>query len=57
MIQLFKRKVLVILRQEMNRIKKQDQMQFVKKLNEFINKQIHYEHKPNHTGTLILTLL
>ena len=56
MIQLFKRKVLVILRQEMNRIKKQDQMQFVKKLNEFINKQIHYEHKPN-AGTFIMTLL
>ena len=56
MIQLFKRKMLVILRQEMNRIKKQDQMQFVKKLNEFINKQIHYEHKPN-AGTLIMTLL
>ena len=32
MIQLFKRKMLVILRQEMNRIKKQDQMQFEKKI-------------------------
>ena len=56
MIQLFKRKMLVILRQEMNRIKKQNQMQFEKKLNEFINKQIHYEYKPN-AGPLIMTLL
>ena len=30
MIQLIKRKVLAILRQEVNRIKKQDQMQFEK---------------------------
>ena len=56
MIQLFKRNMLAILRQEMNRIKKQDQMQFEKKLNEFINKQIHYEHKPN-AGHLIMTFL